>query len=60
MAEIVPALIYNTIPNSVVETGLITNAVHVIDLSIVLPGIFITGISLLLGKSSGFILAPMF
>ncbi|MBK8552072.1 MAG: hypothetical protein IPL53_13825 [Ignavibacteria bacterium] len=58
LAEILPSIINNTTPKSLIETGLITNPVHVIDLSVVLPGIFLTGIFLLKGKSAGLILAP--
>jgi hypothetical protein len=60
LSEIVPAIIHNTIPKSLVEVGLFTNGVHVIDLSIFLPGIFIAGILLLKRKSSGFLLTPVF
>src|ERR1019366_8796872 len=59
LSEIIPAIIQNTIPKSIVETGLFTNAVQVIDLSVFLPGIFITGISLLKRISFGLILVPI-
>lgn len=60
LSEIIPAVLGNTTPQSLIETGLITNPVHVIDLSVFLPGIFLTGIFLLKNKSNGFILAPVF
>jgi hypothetical protein len=53
VSEIVPAIVDNTVPNGLTETGLITNPVQVIDLSIFLPGIFITGILVLKGKPVG-------
>lgn len=59
LSEIIPAISQNTIPKSVVEAGLFTNAVHVIDLAVILPAIFIAGFSLLKRKSLGFILTPM-
>lgn len=59
LSEIVPSIIQNTMPKSVVDAGLFTNGVQVIDLAIILPAIFITGIFLLKGISFGFVLAPM-
>ncbi len=59
LAEVVPASIQNTIPKSVAEAGLFTNGVQVLDLAIILPAIFITGIFLLKRISLGFILAPI-
>jgi len=60
LSEIIPAVIKNTIPESLAEVGLPTNAVHVIDLSVFLPGIFIAGILLLKKKPAGYLLAPVF
>jgi hypothetical protein len=59
LSEIIPAIAGSTVPQSLAEAGLITNPVHVIDLSVLLPGIFITGILLLKGKKPGIILAPV-
>jgi|LFRM01.2.fsa_nt_gb hypothetical protein len=58
LSEIIPALIKNEIPKSVTENGILTNPVHVLDLSVVLPGLLITAIFLLKKKSLGFLLAP--
>jgi len=58
LSEIIPALIKNEIPKSIIENGTLTNPVHVLDLSIVLPALLITAIFLLKKKSSGFLLAP--
>jgi hypothetical protein len=49
LAEIVPAIINQVTPASLIETGLLTNPVYVIDLSVCLPALFIPGF-LLLGK----------
>lgn len=59
LAEVVPASIQNTIPKSVAEAGLFTNGVQVLDLAIILPAIFITGILLMRRISLGFMLAPI-
>jgi hypothetical protein len=58
LSEIIPAILKNKIPKSVVEAGLFTNAVHVLDLSLILPAIFITGILLLKRNPLGVFLAP--
>ena len=59
LAEIIPSVLQNTTPKTVTEAGLFTNAVHVIDLAVMLPAIFITGIFLIEKKTLGFILAPI-
>jgi len=59
LAEIIPSIFNNTQPNSLIETGLFTNGVHVIDLAVFLPAVFITGIFLLKRKSFGFMLTPV-
>lgn len=60
LSEIIPSTLKNIVPKTLSDTGLFTNPVHVIDLSVILPGIFITGILLLKKKSIGFFLAPIF
>jgi hypothetical protein len=59
LSEIGPAIINNTVPKSISDAGLFTNAVHVIDLSVILPGIFITGVLLLRRNTFGILLAPV-
>ncbi len=59
LGEIVPAVVQGAVPPSVLESGLPSNPVHIIDLSVVLPGIFITGLLLLKMKPFGFILTPV-
>jgi len=58
-AEIIPALAENSLPSSLMESGLFTNPVHVLDLSILLPGAFAVGIAILRNNYTGLILAPM-
>lgn len=60
LSEIIPAIIANDVPESVREAGLFTNAVHVIDLSVILPGMLISGILLLKKRYIGYIMAPVF
>lgn len=57
--EIILSIFNNETPKSVEETGLITNAVHVLDLSVFLPAVLISGIFLLRRKTIGFIMAPL-
>jgi hypothetical protein len=58
LSEIIPAIILHTLPKSIIETSLFTNPVQVIDLSIVLPGFFLTAIFLIRKKSTGLLLLP--
>lgn len=57
LSEIIPANLLNATPGNLEQ--LPTNPVHVLDLSIVLPGIFIGGIWLIRKKKAGYILAPV-
>ena len=59
LSEILPAIINNETPKSLKETGLFTNPVHVIDLSVFLPGLFLIGILLIKRKNIGLLLAPV-
>ena len=58
-AEIFQAIIGNTIPASVAKSGLPTNPVHVIDISIFLPAMFVTGMFTLKRKQMAFVFANM-
>ena len=55
--EDIPALLSGKIPSSVTENGLLTNPVHVLDLGLLLPAMFITAILLWRGKLLGSFLA---
>jgi hypothetical protein len=59
LGEIIPSVIQSESPAVLTETGLFTNPVHVIDLAIILPGIFLAGILLLKKKSLGYRMAPV-
>jgi hypothetical protein len=58
LSEVLPASFSGKVPASVEEAGLFTNGVQVLDLAIVLPGIFLSGILLLKKNEAGYFLAP--
>jgi hypothetical protein len=60
LKDIVPALIHGEVPQDVKEAGLLTNPVHVLDLSVALPGFVITSILLLKKDPYGYLFAPAF
>ncbi len=51
-------LLEGTTPEILVETGLLTNPVHVVDLSLFLPAAMLAGILLRRGRAWGYCLAP--
>lgn len=57
-SQIIPSIAGGTIPPDLLESGLFTNPVHVIDISVFLPAIFLTAALLLKRNSFGFLLAP--
>lgn len=59
LLEIIPASITQTIPSSLTEIGLLTNPVQVIDLSVCLPLVFISGLMTLKAKPFSPILVPV-
>jgi hypothetical protein len=60
LSQIIPANIRNTAPKELAETGLFTNPVQVLDLSVYLPALIITGILLLHKHPMGLLLtAPL-
>jgi len=59
LAELVPATINDEIPGSIKEAGLLTNPVHVIDLSFFLPATFIAGILALRRSILSTLLSPV-
>ncbi|MDD4971416.1 MAG: hypothetical protein PHT07_18455 [Paludibacter sp.] len=58
LSEIIPAIISNTTPKSITESGLLINPVHVLDIAICLPALILTGIALIKKKNVGFLMAP--
>ena len=59
LKEIIPSVHSGEPPASVQDAGLFTNGVHVLDLSLVLPAIFITGILLWNKNPWAYYLAPV-
>lgn len=59
LGQIVPALLSGSDPAGLSDIGLLTNPVHVLDLSLLLPALTVTGVSLLRGGALGFALAPL-
>jgi hypothetical protein len=60
LKEVVPAMIRNEAPQIVTEDGLPTNPVHVLDLSIVLPGFVLPSVLLWRKHELGYLFAPAF
>jgi hypothetical protein len=58
-SEIIPAILNNTTPKTITDAGLITNPVHVLDLSVLLPGLIFIAVLLLKKKPLGLLLAPV-
>jgi len=60
LSEDIPAILSGKIPQSVLENGLLTNPVHVLDIGIYLPAMIITAILLWRRKLLGYLLSvPM-
>ena len=59
LKDIVPAILNNSVPQSVSDMNLLVNAVHVIDIAFALPGLIITAILLIKKHHFGYILTPI-
>ncbi|MFB6354043.1 MAG: hypothetical protein ABEJ92_08145 [Halobacteriales archaeon] len=57
LAEVVPATLAGTKPESVAAVGLPANVVHVLDLGVVIPAVFLTAWWLVSGRAWGAVLA---
>lgn len=57
LSEIIPALLQGKVPQGIIDAGLGVNPVHVLDLSIVIPGFMITGFQILKRKTNGYFYA---
>ena len=53
LSELVPALITGEVPASLTEAGLRVNPIHVIDLSMVLPGFILSGVAAMRNRQQG-------
>jgi len=59
LKDIIPAVLNDSIPKNVSDYNLLVNPVHVLDLSIVLPGLVVTAVLLMKKRRLGFVLAPL-
>jgi hypothetical protein len=59
LSEIVPSMLDGTKPGSLVDAGLATNPVHVLDLSLLLPSAIVAGLLLWRGHAWGYVLTPI-
>ncbi len=59
LAQVIPALARGGAPEGLAEVGLVTNPVHVLDLSIVLPGLVVAAVALWRGQPLGYLLVPI-
>ncbi len=58
LSEDVPALLSGARPQSLVEMGLPTNPVHILDLGFFLPAVIVTGVLLLKRTTIAYTVAP--
>ena len=59
LSEILGSILQNRIPPTLLDTGLVTNPVQALDLSIILPAFFISGILILRNHWLGSVMAPV-
>ncbi len=59
LKDVLPAALKNTLPKAVSDYNLLVNPVHVLDLSIALPGLVLTAVLLIKKRRLGYILAPV-
>jgi len=59
LRDIVPALLDNAVPPTVSDYNLLVNPVHVLDLSLALPGLIVTAVLLMRKRRLGYILTPV-
>ncbi|MFO8054063.1 MAG: hypothetical protein R6U19_02750 [Bacteroidales bacterium] len=58
LKEVLPAILNDTVPQSVSDYELLVNPLHVLDIGIVLPGVIITAVMLMKNQRLGYILTP--
>lgn len=59
LKDIISSMINNSVPQAILETGLLSNPVHVIDLAILLPAFIITAVFLFKKRYFGLALTPV-
>ena len=60
LSEDIPALLLGKTPQSVIDMGIPTNPVHILDLAFFLPAVIVTAMMLLKQKSLAYTVAPAF
>jgi hypothetical protein len=60
LSEDVPALLASATPQSLIDMGLPTNPIHILDLGFFVPAVIATGVLLLKRKPYAYTLAPSF
>lgn len=58
LIDVIPSAIHNTVPAYAVTNGFISSPVHLLDLGIFFPGLFVAGLLLRRQHPLGFLLAP--
>jgi hypothetical protein len=58
LSQIIPAMIHKSIPQDLVEAGLLTNPVQALDLAVGLPGFILTGVLLLRKHPLSLLMTP--
>lgn len=58
LADIVPAITSRNVPRSLIDAGLFTNGVQVLDLAVFLPAVLLVAIKLFHGQGPGILLTP--
>ncbi|MDT8717726.1 hypothetical protein IAI10_13740 [Clostridium sp. 19966] len=59
LSNSLPQALNNTVPDNIKQDGLLTNPIHVLDLSFYLPLMFIASFKVLKKEAEGYLLAPM-
>jgi hypothetical protein len=59
LSDIVPAVLDGTTPEVLVEAGVPTNPVHVLDMAVLLPAALLAGTLVARRRPMGYVLAPM-
>lgn len=59
LKDVVPAILKNSVPRTVSDNNLLVNPVHVLDLSLALPGLIVVAALLMKKRRLGYILTPV-
>ena len=59
LSSVVPSLLAGDTPEEVVDAGLLTNPVHVLDMAVLLPAMLLAGVCLMRRRAIGYLLGPI-